>query len=164
MLMEKNKAQIPLPNKTPNPLGQPKPTVPESKIKRKIAFIVSFAVLTALILIFLGTFGYQKYISSKYPTPADFLECSKIPGSIVQESYPATCITKKGERFIQELRPNEICISVGGVWIENYNECEGIEENVCTKAGGSFESCASPCRHTPKVKACIDLCIKVCKF
>jgi len=61
---------------------------------------------TMLILIFGmllgagGLFAYQEYIATT-PAITSFDECMKSKGSIVQESYPATCVTRDGTRFVQ---------------------------------------------------------------
>lgn len=46
-----------------------------------------------------GVFGYQEFVSST--TVTTYEECIRAKGSRVQESYPATCITRRGERFTQ---------------------------------------------------------------
>lgn len=52
-----------------------------------------------------GLFAYQEYLSA--PPVTSFDECIKAKGSITQESYPATCITRDGKRFIQPVNPSE---------------------------------------------------------
>lgn len=47
-----------------------------------------------------GLFGYQEYISVKTAVTT-YDECIKTAGSRIQESYPATCITRDGKRFTQ---------------------------------------------------------------
>ncbi len=57
----------------------------------------------------------------------------------------------------------------GGTWLEEHAECEaassdaGLSEDQCQELGGSYASCASPCRHNPE-RACIQVCYSVCSF
>lgn len=53
--------------------------------------------------------------------------------------------------------------SSGGVWREDYKECEFMSLPTCEKLGGRYEGCASPCRHQPN-QACISMCVPVCNF
>jgi hypothetical protein len=58
------------------------------------------------------------------------------------------------------------CDEYGGKWINQYNECEGLNTFQCKDAGGTFNECASNCRHDPDYPNvyCIQLCIPVCTF
>ena len=62
-------------------------------------------VYTALILIFGillgsgGLFAYQEFFSSTAVTTYE--ECVKARGSVIQESFPPTCVTRDGKRFTQ---------------------------------------------------------------
>ncbi|MEK7533367.1 MAG: hypothetical protein AAB542_02940 [Patescibacteria group bacterium] len=47
-----------------------------------------------------GLFGYQEYISPNTPVTT-YDGCVEAAGSRIQESYPATCITRDGKRFTQ---------------------------------------------------------------
>lgn len=59
----------------------------------------------------------------------------------------------------------EICISNGGNWIDEYNECEMISEEDCKNMNGLFFECTSACRHSldPNV-ICTMQCVPVCEF
>jgi hypothetical protein len=69
---------------------------------------------------------------------------------------------------------NEICEENEGAWIAEYNECEssvsdeGIDEELCTSLGGTYDNCASNvgCRHEDSDIECLPMakCIKLCKF
>jgi|GEM_PF-981424 len=50
--------------------------------------------------------GVLFYALSRPTTSNDYDDCVNAPGSIVQESYPATCITKDGKSFIQPTPDN----------------------------------------------------------
>jgi len=56
------------------------------------------------------------------------------------------------------------CIELKGKWLEEYNECERISKESCTKLGGRYENCASACRNDPAYPdiACIEVCVQVC--
>lgn len=48
---------------------------------------------------------YGKGLNVKPPT--NFEECSSTKGSIIQESYPEICVTRKGSRFVREIGEEE---------------------------------------------------------
>ena len=77
------------------------------------------------------------------PTPKQFKTADEL------EAY---CKNNNG-RFLYELNETN-----------KYMECEGIDENTCTSAGGRFDGCASPCRHDPNAEVCIQVCVAVCSF
>lgn len=54
------------------------------------------------------------------------------------------------------------CSNAGGTWVEKFNECENIDQLECQEAGGTFNACASPCRHDPDAEACAMVCVGVC--
>lgn len=56
------------------------------------------------------------------------------------------------------------CTANGGTWVEEYNECEWIPEEVCTELGGVFNECDSACRHESGPVACTMNCVQVCSF
>jgi hypothetical protein len=56
------------------------------------------------------------------------------------------------------------CTGVGGKWIAEYSECEGLREEQCQELNGNFNECASACRHDPTAEACIMLCVPVCTY
>lgn len=57
-----------------------------------------------------------------------------------------------------------LCQSADGEWLPNHNECEGVGQSWCTEYGGSYESCASACRHNPEADVCTEQCVQVCSF
>ncbi|MFW6285952.1 MAG: hypothetical protein ACOC16_02165 [Nanoarchaeota archaeon] len=56
------------------------------------------------------------------------------------------------------------CENNNGKWIEDFQECEGISENICLELGGNYNSCASACRHDPDAQMCTKQCVFVCSF
>ncbi|MFW5852546.1 MAG: Kazal-type serine protease inhibitor domain-containing protein [Nanoarchaeota archaeon] len=55
------------------------------------------------------------------------------------------------------------CEENDGNWLEEYKECEGVSEDVCTEMNGDFHECESSCRHTDS-DFCTLQCVQVCKF
>ena len=59
----------------------------------------------------------------------------------------------------------ENCSMIGGTYLPNYGECEGVDQTQCTEIGGTFDECGSACRHNPDPNAaCILMCVSVCKL
>jgi len=52
-----------------------------------------------------GLFAYQEYIAA--PPVSTYEECINAKGSVIQESYPATCVTRDKKRFTQPLTDEE---------------------------------------------------------
>jgi hypothetical protein len=168
---------------------------PKSPFMSRIVYSrVTPIVLTVLLMLFLfGTSALIAYQSQqiKVPPPTNFSQCSKIKSSTIRESYPAVCISKTGQEFIQPVSEEEKkllesyveklkivdtnkleneCIKSEGEWLENYRECEsaltdkGLDQKSCEELNGKFDECASPCRHDPNAELCAAVCVKVCKF
>jgi hypothetical protein len=58
----------------------------------------------------------------------------------------------------------EVCNLSSGKWLPESKECEGISKVQCEQSGGTFEECASACRHNPDAEFCIAMCVPVCKY
>lgn len=56
------------------------------------------------------------------------------------------------------------CLENGGTWVPEHNECEGISQQQCTLLEGTFDECASQCRHEPEGTVCTEVCVQVCSF
>lgn len=65
---------------------------------------------------------------------------------------------------IQDEEISNFCTENGGEWLPDHLECTGISEDNCTQEGGSFDSCASSCRHDSGTDSCIQVCVQVCSF
>ena len=65
---------------------------------------------------------------------------------------------------VETLSNRELCRRENGTWLEDYDECEGLDRDVCEEADGTYDNCASACRHDPTAGACIQLCVEVCSF
>lgn len=57
----------------------------------------------------------------------------------------------------------QTCTANSGKWLDEYNECENIQKQLCDSLGGAFNECESACRHQ-ETDYCIFLCVPVCKF
>lgn len=63
-----------------------------------------------------------------------------------------------------------MCEADGGIWLEEYKECEGLSIDWCINAEMSFEEikgltfneCASACRHNLEAEMCTMQCVPVC--
>ena len=76
---------------------------------KKISFFTRFIVTLLLMVGVFVTAGAITYMGRYFfePEPGNFEECVNMKRSRIQESYPATCISKGGQKFIQPLSPEE---------------------------------------------------------
>jgi hypothetical protein len=58
----------------------------------------------------------------------------------------------------------EMCSILGGSYLMEYSECVGITLEKCNSMSGTFNECASPCRHENETEFCIQSCDTVCKL
>jgi hypothetical protein len=56
------------------------------------------------------------------------------------------------------------CTDAGGKYLALFNECENVSSASCTTLGGTFDECASACRHAPEAVMCTAQCVPVCSF
>ena len=56
------------------------------------------------------------------------------------------------------------CTDAGGKYLALFNECENVSSAACTTMGGTFDECASACRHAPEAVMCTAQCVPVCSF
>jgi len=59
---------------------------------------------------------------------------------------------------------HKACVDAGGKYLDLFNECENVSEASCKAMGGSFDECASGCRHLPEAVMCTAQCVPVCSF
>ncbi len=55
------------------------------------------------------------------------------------------------------------CANMGGTLDAIHGECLGIVANACQEIGGTFNECASACRHDPTAEVCTMQCVQVCE-
>lgn len=99
--MEESTFESTQPSTTRDPL-------PPALASFHLSFRPMYTALTLIIGIVCGVgglFAYQEY--TRAPQVSSYEECIKIKGSVVQESYPSTCVTKDGKQFIQPLIDEE---------------------------------------------------------
>ena len=58
----------------------------------------------------------------------------------------------------------QACADAGGTYLAAFDECEDVSQASCTEMGGSFDECASACRHLPETVMCTSQCVPVCSF
>lgn len=68
--------------------------------------IQAVLLCVGILLGVVGTHMYQRYTT--LPAISSYEECINARGSTIQESYPATCITHDGKRFVQPLDGTDI--------------------------------------------------------
>jgi hypothetical protein len=66
--------------------------------------------------------------------------------------------------FDTNLLNEDACLDFGGTWLSAYSECQSISSVDCINYNGSYNSCASPCRHESADFGCLQTCIPVCTF
>jgi len=116
---------------------------------KKIIYLVVLVIIIAVVLILVrgaedtwicGDSGWEKHGNPSASMPTK------------------TCLDKT-KRVSRE------CVVNNGIWLAKFNECEiGLTESSCRKDGGTFNSCASACRHNPSSGVCTLQCVSVCSF
>lgn len=87
-----------------NPEVPPSPETTRPVASPKLSLQPLYTVLILIFGMLLGAgglFAYQEYMTA--PPVTSFDECINAKGSITQESYPATCITRDKKRFVQPI-------------------------------------------------------------
>lgn len=74
---------------------------------QKHVILIFLIFLTLCLISGLYVYFESSLVDEIKPQPASYTECLAAPGSIIQESYPETCVTKTGLRFTRELSPEE---------------------------------------------------------
>ncbi len=93
-------------------------------------------------------------------------------GKLVEVSAGTTATTTSGTQKTPIIKPTptkpistnagDRCMASGGTWSAQYSECGGINNATCENIGGTFEECASPCRHDPNAMVCVAMCAQIC--
>lgn len=92
------------PDSTPPIVSQQSSTVQPSQSKNNIWLWIVAGVSLLGAGVVAGVLGYNYFNT---PNVTDYDECVKAKGSVIQKSYPATCVTKNGQRFVQTLTDEE---------------------------------------------------------
>lgn len=80
----------------------PSPTLVSDKPKKNNA--LRLIILSVLFIVLLAITGYYFFMRSRQTMLINSYEtCTAAPGSKIQESYPATCVTEDGRSFTQPL-------------------------------------------------------------
>ncbi|MFA5420638.1 MAG: hypothetical protein WC280_01250 [Patescibacteria group bacterium] len=58
----------------------------------------------------------------------------------------------------------ESCQFFGGTWLEDFNECEYIDNEWCLSFDGIFNECGSACRNNPEAEMCTLQCVSFCEI
>lgn len=58
----------------------------------------------------------------------------------------------------------QACSDAGGTWLAEHNECEYVSAEWCSQYNGTFQECASACRHDPEADVCTMQCVPVCQL
>lgn len=115
-----------------------------------------FAIIVIIIL------GYVVYSNTGdkalAPVSNDGGEVVENGGEIVNEpvddSNSASGTVPAGE---------SACVNAGGL-NALHGECLGIDAKTCQEIGGTFNECASACRHEPNAEVCTMQCVQVCEI
>jgi hypothetical protein len=80
------------------------PVIHPSKHRR---IITSGILLVICFLAGAGFIAYQKILLKQQVSITTYEACIKAPGSMLQTSYPATCVTRGGKQFTQPFSDEE---------------------------------------------------------
>lgn len=143
---------------------------PELKPTRKLLILKYIAMAVFILIPFISFyFGmqYQKNNSlnqNVHIVPTSAVLPTTAPTITNQPTLiPITQPTSPTLRPEDLMKPENLCPSLGGKWLPEHNECESITQRQCSQLFvGTFNECASPCRHNPNAEVCIQLCVPVC--
>jgi hypothetical protein len=93
---------------------------------------------------------------------------SDLQRSLVRGLSFVTKILTAGCCFCAMLAAQDVprdCATHGGKWLAKYQECEYVGKDWCQSVGGTFNECASACRHSAEpLTPCTMQCVPVCSF
>lgn len=138
-------------------------------MKKIIIFLVIIVLLIFVFFIFKDVRDNNKVETNNINS---FEECAEA-GYPIMESYPERCVTPNGLSFTRIIKDDEgnikkeieiasSCEEQGGIWLEEFFECEYINEIWCQENNGNFFECESACRHNQDSKFCTMQCVHVC--
>lgn len=85
-------------------------------------------------------------------------------GNLCEAQAAGAFDIRDGECVDEEVNLQGACLSFDGNWLEEFNECEGMPQQMCADLGGNFNECASACRNDPNAEFCTMQCVQVCSF
>lgn len=100
--MEQN---INLPTIVPQVEKPKSPASPAKPWRSGVLFVTLVLLLASTIFFAYQNMQLKKELATKQTStkPANYEECTKINGAVIQESYPAVCVTPQGDRFTQSV-------------------------------------------------------------
>jgi hypothetical protein len=98
------------------------------------------------------------------PVPGQVIGGDKdAQGCLVGAGYTWDPVLEKCVRpWLPVVKLERACKEAGLTWVAEYRECAGISQEACEASGGSFNECASACRHDPEAEVCTLQCVLVC--
>ena len=132
-------------------------------MKTKLLIIVSIAVVLGVLISTSGIFT---------PLESDLAECYYTdddgpprPCRIIDGWYDALFYSEPLP-LDEQKSVESLCVLYGGNWLDEYRECEDIEEHQCSLMGGKFNECESKCRNLPDYPdvSCVAVCSQVCSL
>jgi hypothetical protein len=133
---------------------------------KKLSILIPLLVIVVIVGI-----KHKASISSNVNNTSSYNEVSPSPdqkpiGSnpTVKENPPTPKPTPVKPKSIPDPLPptSYTCEAHDGNWSAEYKECNGISENTCKSIGGTYDGCASACRHDPKAEMCTMQCVQIC--
>lgn len=77
------------------------------KSQHQLSRTKSFLFLALGLLFTILLFGAIMLVNKTSVLISSYADCLNAKGSLIQESYPSVCVTKSGQRFVQELTEEE---------------------------------------------------------
>ena len=70
----------------------------------------------------------------------------------------------RGISLEESMALEQACTEADGKFLAEHNECEDVSEDACQEMEGTFDECASSCRHEPADAVCVMVCVPLCTF
>jgi hypothetical protein len=78
--------------------------------------------------------------------------------------FVSACTAPATPTPVNSAAQEQACTEAGGKYLAVFSECENVSSATCTAMGGTFNECASACRHQPEASVCTAQCVPVCSF
>jgi hypothetical protein len=105
----------------------------------------------------------QQYIG-QFENVTQTTELTALPAQDDTTNQPEQATTSTSTNQTGGSRTARLCEQAGGHWLAEHDECENVTEKWCEEQGGSFNACASACRHDPDAQMCTQQCVFVCSL